>query len=237
MHTIIKRYKQKLERLNRYSVKNLYSTDEIIDKQTNSIIYTSLNSFSASKCYIIYNTFTDEHYMHITQTIWDQSNNRSKVMHFYPIQNFKKHITLPESRMDNIYSPIDNVGGIMQTNVSIVFPILDKLVKFNYKLPYRLYSIDSYKPNYIGTVFIVVFNLYDEDYDIYASITDTIRKSYPETSFRLTHANLFGNYIKDYTNVTILNFFNNTIYLQLTYNYWKNMFRHYKEHVLFDILI
>ena len=240
MHTVIKHYKQKLERLNRYSVKSLYSAEEIIDKQTNKIIHTSIKTPHISECCIIYNTFTDEHYIHIMQSIRNRSNNKSQILHFYPIYNFKKQIILPESRIDNIYSPVASIDSIFQTNVSTVFPILNKLIKLNYQLPHRLYSINSFKPNYIGTVFIIVFHLFDGNYDIYAPITDTIRKLYPDTSIRLTHAKFFCNYVKEYTNnniVTLVNFFDNTIYLQVSYKYWYNVFRYYKEKALFDILI
>lgn len=235
MHTVIKRYKQKLERLNRYSVFNLSRVGKkIIDNQSNEIICAPVK-YSYDFCnYVIYNTFTDEHYVHITR---EYKSRKALTLYFYSINNFKNSIILQESRTKHIYSPVASSNEILQTDVSVVFPVLNKLLKFNYKLPYRLYSIDSYITNYIGTVFTIVFNMYDEDYAIYAPITDTMRKIYPSTAIKLTYKNLLAYYVKDHKYVTLMNFFNDDIYLQVKYNYWDYVFKRYKEYALFDILI
>ncbi|MGC8735139.1 MAG: hypothetical protein ACP5RD_09000, partial [bacterium] len=162
-------------------------------------------------CHIIYNTFTDEHYVHIIQGNSELFDEQPRILYFYPIYDFKKCITIHESKSRKIYSPFKSPNNLLQGNISVVFPILNMLIKINYQLPYDLYSIDSYKTNYIGTIFIIVFNLFMKNYNIYAPIIDTMRKIYPNSSIRLTSSNLFGNYVNEYTKnsiVTLMNFFN-----------------------------
>ena len=243
MHTVIKRYKQKLERLNRYSILNSnINNNQIIDRQTNKIIHVPVKNLNKADfcCHIIYNTFTDEHYAHIIQGNSELFDEQPRILYFYPICDFKKCITIRESKSRRLYSPFKSPNKLLQANISVVFPILNKLIKINYQLPYELYSIDSYKANYIGTIFIIVFNLFMKNYNIYAPIIDTMRKTYPNSSIRLTSSNLFGNYVNEYAknnNVTLMNFFNDTLYLQVAYNYWKSAFMYYEEKPLFNILI
>jgi hypothetical protein len=165
------------------------------------------------------------------------------------LPNLKNIGTIYESRSKHIYSPTYSSYFIEQNKFSVVFPVLNKIIKINYELQYPIFVIEPTEFNYIGTIFMLYLRIYqpgNKNSSIFLSrhkylhitLTNNFEKLYDYSSYKSYVLNrLLEIYCSNNGNLTIKNLFNDNIYFQTNHKYWKSVINHYRTFFIYRVLI
>ncbi len=184
MYTTIKNFKAKFDIINRYKVIENTNDITLLDNQLNQEFKLSFIDPDVYDCVIFYNYLTNEYYLLAMKYILlnrKQENDVAKKivreLTFYSIPNFTNNITIMESRKKHIYSPLFSPSHVNAKHISIVYPVLNYLVKFNYTFKY---NIHQFKTQYIGTLPLlkITFQMKKKYIALYKNLFNTFEKTY-----------------------------------------------------------
>jgi hypothetical protein len=184
MHTTIKNFKTKFDIINRYKVIENSNNITLIDKQLNKEFTLQNIDPDIYDCVTFYNYLTDEYYLLAMKYILlnrkqenDDAKKIVKELTFHSIPNFANNITIMESRKKHIYSPLFSPSYVNAKHVSIVYPVLNYLVKLNYTFKY---NIHEFKTQYISTLPLlkITFQMKKKYIALYKNLFNTFEKEY-----------------------------------------------------------
>jgi len=226
MQTTIKNFKTKINNIYRYKI--IKDKDEIslLDTKFNQKIKLPFINPDINYCDVLYNNFTDEHYLFAKEmavlineyirNIYKQSVSK---ITFYNIPNFEDNITFTESRKMHIYSPLNSSHYINSKQVSVVFPVLNYLVKFDYNSKYKIYNVTT---RYIGTIPLLRFTFQWKNAELFKDLLNTFERLY-KWGHLYIHDNVLGLHRTDIQYINLINILDNKLYLQMHYENFQDV--------------